>query len=82
MIIKNKEINFPYKAKENGECEMLIGNKCKVYKTRPLICNIDELIKTLHVKRKDFYKENIQECNKMMDEDNIPKKYRIKMTNT
>ena len=70
-------VDFPYKIKENGECEMLEDNKCKVYDSRPAICNIDELAEILGAERETFYKENIKCCNQMMDEDNIPQEYRI-----
>jgi uncharacterized protein len=76
-IIK-QGIEFPYKAMSDGACEMLEDNKCKIYDSRPTICNIDKLAKILHIERKEFYKENIKACNQMMDDDNIPQEFRIR----
>lgn len=33
---------FPYKAREDGSCEMFIDGKCSVYESRPVLCNIKE----------------------------------------
>ena len=66
-----KEI-FPYKWDESGCCEMLTeDNKCKVYYSRPLLCNIDELHKFTAMKKTDFYNLNIEACNQLKEEDNI-----------
>jgi len=78
LIPKENNLGFPYRAKENGECEMLKDNKCVVYNERPIICNIDRLIKVLKVNKSQYYKESIDACNKMMDEDEISQEYRIK----
>ena len=78
LAVKDGEIDFPYKMKEDGSCEMLEDNKCKVYKNRPAICNIDKIIKANKYNKKIYYKETIRACNKMMTEDGIPKEYRIK----
>ena len=72
-------IEFPYKARENGECEMLEDNKCKVYDNRPTICNIDALIDVLGANKEDYYKQSIIACNKMMDNESISVEYRIKL---
>jgi Fe-S-cluster containining protein len=70
---------FPYKTKKNGVCEMLTrDNRCKVYDHRPTICNIAELARVYRRNVDDFYKENIEMCNRLMDEDKIPLKFRIK----
>ena len=37
MSLKNSGITFHYKAKENGECEMLEDNKCKLYDNENVI---------------------------------------------
>lgn len=69
---------FPYKAKENGHCEMLSKeNKCMVYENRPLVCNIENLASFLNVPKIEFYCMNIAFCNTIMDEDNLPIEYRI-----
>lgn len=70
-------IEFPYKARANGECEMLEDNKCKVYENRPDVCKLDVMAKILHMKKETYYKLTAIECNKMMDEDNIPIEFRV-----
>jgi len=75
----DNELHFPYKWDETGRCEKLTkNNKCSVYKNRPLICNIDKLMLKYWMPKEQFYFLNIVACNTMMDEDNLPAKYRIK----
>jgi Fe-S-cluster containining protein len=76
-IFKETGIYFPYDVDENGVCEMLENNKCKVYDNRPLLCNIEKLANVAKIDKYIFFKENIKVCNKMMDEDNMPLEYRI-----
>lgn len=43
-------------------------NKCKVYKSRPLICNIDKMYEQKYchqMSRKDFYLVNLNICYKL-----------------
>ena len=68
-------IEFPYGAKEDGACEMLENNMCKVYNDRPTVCNIDSVIKLLGQDKQEYYKESIRLCNKMMNEDGISEEY-------
>lgn len=78
-IDKDNELYFPYKWDETGRCEMLTDdNKCLVYENRPLLCNIDKFLSIIDITKEDFYAMNIVACNIMMDEDNLPLKYRIK----
>ncbi len=68
---------FPYKH-DKGKCENLLpDNKCSVYEERPLVCNIDALMKVMEIPEKLFYSMNIFSCNQFMDEDGIPLKFRI-----
>lgn len=76
-VIKIAKGSFPYKADENGACEMLENNKCKVYDHRPDLCNIDKMATLCGFDKEVFYVENIKACNEMMDQDNIPLEYRI-----
>ena len=80
--IASKELDskfyFPFTWNDKGRCEMLTEeNKCAVYDNRPTICNIDSLHKMIDIPIEEFYKMNIEACNKMMNEENIDKKYRI-----
>ena len=76
-VIEKYNIDFPYKYDENGVCEMLIDNKCSVYDTRPLICNVDEMFKFSKLSKKNYYAINHKACNIMMEEDGIDKSYRV-----
>lgn len=79
LIKTNPELNFPYTWDETGKCEMLgDDNMCKVYDSRPLICNVDKLMAFYKLNKKDFYAINIKGCHKLMKEEGIYKEYRIK----
>jgi len=76
---KSSPLYFPYGWNEHGICENLSSeNKCKVYDKRPLICNIEKLTDYLGYEKQSFYLANIEACNRMMDEDNVPLHFRIK----
>jgi len=54
---------FPYNTKEDGSCEMLNDdNLCKVYETRPIICNMKLLCEYLNIDNDEFYSENKKIC--------------------
>jgi len=55
--------NFPYETKADGSCEMLDENNlCKVYKDRPIICNLKEFAKVLQIDEKEWYRLNKEGC--------------------
>ena len=65
----NDPYYFPYGWDETGKCENLgEDNKCKIYNTRPLICNIDAFIDALGLDRVEFQNVNIEVCHKLVDE--------------
>lgn len=71
---------FPYTWDENGKCEMLMDdNSCKVYKDRPLLCNVEKVAKFLKLNKKKFYAENHKSCLQMQEIDNVDEKYRLKL---
>lgn len=71
-------LHFPYKH-EDGVCENLMeDNKCAIYENRPLICNIDKFIEVFELDKIQFYTDNINVCNKIMDEDGVSNELRIK----
>lgn len=77
---KSSKLYFPYTHNENGRCENLLeDNKCKVYDKRPLVCNVSEFAKEFNLKKKEWFIHNYESCNKIMDEDNINLKFRIKI---
>ena len=62
---------FPFNWDETGKCEMLgDDNLCKVYDSRPLICNIDRIAELYELDKKSFYNQNIESCNMMLEEAN------------
>ena len=64
--------NFPYGFDENGRCLMLgSDNKCIVYDTRPLVCNIKAMWQEYFshiVSKKQFFKMNKNVCAKLKAE--------------
>jgi len=74
-----KEImHFPYKH-ENGRCEKLgKNNECTIYENRPIVCSFEKFIDAFNLNKDKIFGMSIKSCNKMMDEDNICNKFRIK----
>lgn len=77
---KFKELNFPYDVNEKGWCTMLDeNNKCKVYNTRPAICNMETMfysaLAPLGMTKKEAYIANTKLCNQYIKEDKLDAKY-------
>jgi len=65
-----KELEFPYGWDETGRCEKLMeDNKCEVYDDRPLLCNVDRVIKFFNLDKESFYNENEMACKQLQSED-------------
>jgi Fe-S-cluster containining protein len=74
---------FPYKALDNGTCEMYLDNKCSVYESRPNLCNVDYMAKKYSPHSyDDFIKLNIQVCNSMIKEEKLDEKFLIVIEET
>lgn len=75
----NKEIlHFPYKH-ENGRCEKLgKNNECIIYENRPLVCNFEKFISAFDLNKEEVFEISMKSCNEMMEEDDIPKEFKIK----
>lgn len=60
--------DFPYKAKENGECEMLEGDKCGVYEIRPNECRSDYMYEKYYKKllTKEAHQKMMIKCCKRL----------------
>lgn len=72
-------LHFPFTWDDTGRCEKLgEDNRCTIYETRPLICNIEKVADYLGVDKKKFFERNIKACNMMMDQDGVPEEFRIK----
>jgi Fe-S-cluster containining protein len=61
---------FPYKAKENGHCEMLVDDRCSVYEDRPLMCDITRAAEELDMEmsKKEWFEMNTQACTQLQME--------------
>lgn len=71
VAVETSGLEFPYKWDETGRCEMLGENDlCKVYESRPLLCNIDRFIQEYGLDEKETYNANISCCNEFLKEDN------------
>jgi Fe-S-cluster containining protein len=49
-------------------------NKCTIYESRPLLCNVDGLIDMLGLDRKEFHDLNIKACWDLADEFSLGEK--------
>lgn len=68
-VVESLGVEFPYKWDETGRCEMLgVDNLCMTYDSRPMLCNVDELMLALGDERKEFYNVNIASCNKLLQD--------------
>tara|TARA_R110000868_G_scaffold392532_1_gene663194 strand:+ start:226 stop:495 length:270 start_codon:yes stop_codon:yes gene_type:complete len=76
----DRNLVFPYNHDDTGKCEMLMDdNKCSVYDKRPLICDVEKMAEYLNLDKEEFYATNNKACNKLMDINNIPQEFRIKI---
>ena len=77
-LVEGTEFEFPFGWDDTGKCEKLgIDDLCTVYDDRPIICNIDKLMSVLDVNKDEYYKLNIESCNKMMDDLGVAESKRI-----
>ena len=56
------------------------NNICLIYETRPDICRVDLMFEKEYYKyynKEEFYKLNAQACNKLQEQFNLDKKYRL-----
>ena len=66
----------------HGGCIMLSAdNLCEVYKSRPLICNIEKSKELLYPDKdmSKHYKDSAEICNRFIKEDGMDEKYLIDM---
>ena len=70
-FIEAYQIDFPYKPKEDGSCEMLgEDNLCKVYENRPITCNLEKFGKVLKMDEKEWYELNKKGCEMLREQEN------------
>jgi len=68
-------MEFPYKTNRRGACVKLKNNRCSIYDSRPLLCNIKGIFEKYPQVAKteeDWYILNMMACNSMMREEGIP----------
>lgn len=68
---------FPYRALEDGSCEMLEGNRCRVYESRPELCRIETMRERHGFSRATHYTIAAESCNTMQEEDGMDPSYRV-----
>lgn len=62
-----------YKKMDRGDgvCRYLDGNKCSIYKKRPVFCRVDEsyevFFKEIYSKQ-EYYKLNYEACKRLKEE--------------
>lgn len=72
--------SFPYKAKDDGSCEMLTAdNKCSIYDTRPEVCRVDKMIEKAGMDKERAYKMTAELCNLWIDEAGLPESFKVKI---
>lgn len=72
---------------QTGACIHLTSDmKCSIYDTRPDICRIDKMyeinsgsIDGIEMSRKEFYKLNTMACHRMIDEEGMDERWKIKI---
>ena len=75
-------LSFPYSTVD-GVCEMLNENgECKVYDSRPDICDVNKTFKKHHKgtkSKKEYFRQNNIICNQMIKENNLSDEFLIKL---
>ncbi len=58
---------FPYKIREDGSCEKMVGNRCSVYEDRPLMCDIERLHEELDtdMSKQEWFDLNVLGCHSL-----------------
>ena len=72
---------------QTGACIHLQADmKCEIYDTRPDICRIDKMyeinsgsIGDVSMTRKEYYKLNTLACHRMIDEEGMDERWKIKI---
>jgi uncharacterized protein len=58
----------------DGCCKYLLGNKCSIYNTRPLICRVDKMFDTFykqHMTEEEFIYLNLLACKGLQTSHNV-----------
>lgn len=77
-VTKNSPYYFPFLWNEAGHCEKLTETgRCSVYPKRPLICNVKNMSEHFNIPIDQFINDNISYCNKLIEDDQMPRKFKI-----
>ena len=65
---RNLKLSDLYQDLDRGDgvCKYLVGNLCSIYRSRPLLCRIDESYDSFFkdfMTREEFYYANLQVCS-------------------
>jgi len=77
-ILNDLMNRFPYKAREDGSCEMLTDDGlCSVYDHRPLVCNVKLGALLLGLYNDDWVQMQADACNEMIKKANLDDKFKV-----
>jgi len=83
-IMYRAAASFPYSWDSAGACVMLEDNRCTVYSSRPLLCNVKEISKLiaseLNCDLNSIYALTADSCNNLISTYNLDPGFMIKST--
>ena len=67
---RNLKLSDLYQDLDRGDgvCKYLVGNLCSIYRSRPLLCRIDESYDSFFkdfMTREEFYYANLEVCSEL-----------------
>ena len=67
---RNLKLSDLYQDLDRGDgvCKYLVGNLCSIYRSRPLLCRIDESYDSFFkdfMTREEFYRANLRVCSEL-----------------
>ncbi|CAG7632908.1 hypothetical protein PAESOLCIP111_03427 [Paenibacillus solanacearum] len=66
----------------DGSCKHLVNDRCSIYETRPLICNVDGMYESVYwrqMSREQFYVLNLTACKQLQMKAGFPEEYQVKL---
>lgn len=76
-VMRQAVEEFPFEADSEGVCVMLKDNRCSVYDSRPLLCNVEALGKLMGVNPTAWRQVNAAACNTIIDQLGLDPMYKI-----
>lgn len=70
---------FPYKTDEKEACSMLENGQCKVYETRPDVCNVEKSFELFANGRtkEQYFSDNGKICNQWIRKEGLGFEYLV-----